>query len=80
MLAADLDKISCETFGMGCSNEWLSIVGVLLAIALLATLIALSLQSLYDHNALFAALGQGLAVLGAVIFAIWLLRRPDGRR
>jgi hypothetical protein len=55
-------------------------LGVLVAIALAATVISLWLQAYYGQSALLAALGQGLAMLGAVIFALWLLRRPHGRR
>jgi hypothetical protein len=61
-------------------KEGLFRLGVVAAIALAATMIALSLQAYYDHRALFAALGQGLAALGAVIFALWLLRRSNGHR
>jgi hypothetical protein len=59
-------------------REWLFRLGVLVAIALAATVIALWLQAYYGHSALFAALGQVLAILGAVTFALWLLRRPNG--
>jgi uncharacterized membrane protein len=61
-------------------KEWVFVVGVLIAIALTATLTALWLENLYDHRALFAVLGQALAVLGTAIFAFWLLRPPNGRR
>jgi hypothetical protein len=50
-------------------------IGVLAAIALGATVVAFALETYYGPSALFAALGQGLAVLGALIFALWLLKR-----
>jgi hypothetical protein len=50
-------------------KEWLFRLGVLVAIALAATVIALLFQTNYGHRELFAALGQGLAIFGAVIFA-----------
>jgi hypothetical protein len=61
-------------------KEWLFRLEMLVAIALAATVIALLFEAYYGHRALFAALGQGLAILGAVIFALWLLRRSNGRR
>jgi L-asparagine transporter-like permease len=61
-------------------KEWLFRLGVLVAIALAATVIALLFQTYYGHRELFAALGQVLAIFGAVIFALWLLRRSNGRR
>ena len=55
-------------------------LGVLISIAITATLIALWLESLYGHVPIFAALGQGLAVVGAAVFAWWLLRGRNGRQ
>jgi|RhiMetStandDraft_4_1073278.scaffolds.fasta_scaffold592667_1 hypothetical protein len=53
-------------------------IGVLAAIALTATVLALAVENYFGGSALFAALGQGLAMLGAVTFALWLLRRSNG--
>ncbi len=52
---------------------------MLAAIALGATVVAFSLETYYGPSALFAPLGQGLAVLGALTFALWLLTRTNGR-
>jgi hypothetical protein len=53
-------------------------IGMLAAIALGAT-VAFALETYYGPSELFAALGQGLAVLGALTFALWFLRRANGR-
>jgi hypothetical protein len=50
------------------------ILGVLIAIGLSATLVALALENTFGHEPIFVALGQTLAVLGAAIFAWWLGR------
>jgi hypothetical protein len=60
-------------------KELLFTIGMLAAIALGATVAAFALKAYYGPSALFAALGQGLAVLGALTFALWLLRRTNGR-
>jgi hypothetical protein len=52
---------------------------MLAAIALGATVVAFALERYFGPSPLFAALGQGLAVLGALAFALWLLRRTNGR-
>lgn len=49
-------------------------LGVLLAIALLATLVSLTLETVFGATPLFVALGQSLAILGAAAFAWWLAR------
>jgi hypothetical protein len=54
--------------------------GMLLAVAIMATVIALSLQSFYGHAPIFAALGQMLAILGAAVFAWWIVRCQNGHR
>jgi peptidoglycan biosynthesis protein MviN/MurJ (putative lipid II flippase) len=56
------------------------ILGVLISIALIATLLAVLLEDFYGHVQMFAALGQSLAVIGAAVFAWWLLRSRNGRR
>ena len=60
-------------------SQLLFTIGVLAAIALGATVVAFALERYFGPSALFAALGQGLAVLGAPTFALWLLRRTNGR-
>jgi hypothetical protein len=60
-------------------KELLFTIGMLAAIALGATVVAFALETYYAPSALFAALGQGLAVLGALTFALRLLRRTNGR-
>ena len=55
------------------------ILGVLISIALIATLLALVLEDLYGHVQMFAALGQSVAIIGAAFFAWWLLRHGNGR-
>jgi hypothetical protein len=60
-------------------KELLFTIGMLAAIALGATVAALALEAYYGPSVLFAALGQGLAVLGALAFGLWLLRRTNGR-
>jgi hypothetical protein len=54
--------------------DWRFIIGALIAIALAATLIAASLERLFDHRELFAALGETFAIIGAAVFAWWILR------
>jgi hypothetical protein len=56
------------------------ILGVLISIALIATLLAVLLEDFYGHVQMFASLGQSLAVIGAAVFAWWLLRSRNGRR
>jgi hypothetical protein len=56
------------------------ILGVLISVALIATLLTVLLQHFYGHVQMFAALGQSLAVIGAAVFAWWLLRSRNGRR
>jgi hypothetical protein len=56
------------------------ILGVLISIALIATLLAVLLEDFYGHVQMFAALGQSLAVIGAAVFAWCLLRSRNGRR
>jgi len=51
------------------------IVGVLVIIALAATVVALSLQMYFGRLPLLALLGQLLAVFGAAGFALWLNNR-----
>jgi hypothetical protein len=51
---------------------------VLAAIALTATAVALALASYFGRSALFAAIGQGLAIVGADS-PLWLVRRTNGR-
>ena len=55
------------------------ILGVLISVALIATLLALVLEDFYGHVQMFAALGQSVAVMGAAFFAWWLLRHGNGR-
>jgi hypothetical protein len=59
--------------------ELLFTIGVLAAIAIGATIVAVALERYFGPNPFFAALGQGLAVLGALAFALWLLGRINGR-
>ena len=47
------------------------ILGVLVAIGLSATLVAVILENSFGEQPLFVALGQTLAILGAAIFAWW---------
>jgi hypothetical protein len=49
-------------------------LGVLTAIALVATLLSLTLGSIFGDNPMFVALGQTLAIVGAATFAWWLGR------
>jgi hypothetical protein len=60
-------------------KELLFRIGVLAAIALTATVAALALEAYFGRIELFAALGQGLAMVGAATFGLWLLRRANGR-
>jgi hypothetical protein len=59
------------------------ILGVLIAIGLSATLVAVSLANFFGEAPIFVALGQSLAILGAAAFAWWLARvarcEPDPR-
>jgi hypothetical protein len=55
-------------------------IGVLAAIALTSTAVALALEDYFRRLEVFAALGQGLAIFAAATFALWLLRRNNGRR
>ena len=48
------------------------ILGVLIAIGLSATLVSLMLGNTFGDHAMFVALGQTLAILGAAFFAWWL--------
>jgi hypothetical protein len=50
------------------------VLGVLLAIALLATLVSVALEAAFGATPIFVALGQSLAILGAAAFAWWLAR------
>jgi hypothetical protein len=49
------------------------VVGVLVAIALAATLVSLTLARLFGDAEVFVALGTSLAILGAAAFA-WIGR------
>ena len=53
------------------------VLGVLIAIALVLTLVSLMLGSIFGINPMFAALGQTLAIVGAATFAWWLGRNVD---
>lgn len=57
---------------MSQNNSMFPIVGVLVIIALAATVVALSLQMYFGRLPLLALLGQLLAVFGAAGFALWL--------
>ena len=46
------------------------VVGVLIAIALLATLTSLTLANLFGDASIFVAVGHTLAILGAAGFAV----------
>ena len=48
------------------------VLGVLIAIALVATLMSLMLGSIFGDDLMFVALGQTLAIAGAATFAWWL--------
>ena len=48
------------------------VLGVLIAIALVATLVSLMLGSIFGDDPMFVALGQTLAIVGAATFAWWL--------
>ena len=48
------------------------VLGVLIAIALVATLVSLMLGSIFGDDPMFVALGQTLAIVGAAAFAWWL--------
>jgi hypothetical protein len=50
------------------------VLGVLIAIALVATLVSLTLRSIFGDDLMFVALGQTLAIVGAAAFAWWLGR------
>jgi hypothetical protein len=50
------------------------IFGVLIAIGLSATLVAVILENSFGDHPMFVALGQTLAILGAAILAWWLAR------
>jgi hypothetical protein len=47
------------------------VLGVLIAIALVATLVSLELGSIFGDDPMFGALGQTLAIVGAATFAWW---------
>jgi len=55
-------------------------IGMLAAIALSATVVALSLQLYFGRGAIVAGIRQGLAALGGLVFAVWFLGRSNGRR
>jgi hypothetical protein len=50
------------------------ILGVLIAIGLSATSVAVMLENTFGGQPMFVALGHTLAILGAAIFAWWLGR------
>jgi len=50
------------------------ILGVLIAIGLSATLVAVMLENSFGDQPIFVVLGQTLAMLGAAVFAWWLGR------
>jgi hypothetical protein len=50
------------------------VLGVLIAIALVATLMSLMLGSIFGDDPMFVALGQTFAIVGAATFAWWLGR------
>jgi hypothetical protein len=60
-------------------TELLFRIGVLAAIALTATVVALALEAYFDRVEVCALLGQGFAIIAAATFALWLLRRTNGR-
>jgi uncharacterized membrane protein len=45
-------------------------IGMLVAIALTATVVAFALEDYFGSSAVFIALGHGLAVFGAIVFAL----------
>jgi len=45
-------------------------IGMLVAIALTATVVAFALEDYFASSAVFIALGHGLAVFGAIVFAL----------
>ena len=45
------------------------VLGVLIAIALVATLVSLTLRSIFGDDLMFVALGQTLAIVGAAAFS-----------
>ena len=50
------------------------VVGVLIAIALLATLASITLANLFGDASIFIAVGHTLAIVGAAGFAWWIGR------
>ena len=50
------------------------VLGVLIAIAVLATLVSVMFASVWGESPIFVALGQCLAILGAAAFVWWLGR------
>jgi hypothetical protein len=50
------------------------ILGVLIAIGLSATSVAIMLENKFGDQPMFVALGQLLAILGAATFAWWVAR------
>ena len=54
-------------------------IGMLAAITLSATVVAVFLQLYFGRGAIVAGIGQGLAALGGLVFAVWFLGRCNGR-
>ena len=50
------------------------VLGVLIAIALVVTLVSRMLRSIFGDDPMFVTLGQTLAIVGAATFAWWLGR------
>jgi hypothetical protein len=53
----------------------LPVIGVLVIIALAATVVALASQTYFGRLPPLAWFGQALAATGAAVFALWLKRR-----
>ena len=57
------------------NRTMLPVIGVLVIIALAATVVALALQTYFGRLPPLAWFGQALAATGAAVFALWLKRR-----
>jgi hypothetical protein len=56
-------------------ESWVFIIGVLVAIALASTVIALTIQTYFGSLPVLALFGQVFAATGAAFFALWLRGR-----
>ena len=57
------------------NRTMLPVIGVLVIIALAATVVALALQTYFGRLPLLVGFGQALAATGATAFALWLKGR-----